>query len=286
MLGTIREGIETADQVLSLYDRIVDRVIPWKAFNETLVELDKFRKDYSSESAQLIGEVKTLMMNGIDAYFTASQNVYEWTGLTIPLLQVYIKLYNGYNEAKAAGQKKLLLQVLEDGVDRMNAAQEELYKSSASFNGAAGKLTVLHSRFAVEFDEKSEYFQSKITQIRLGAYLGSAVFGIVGVAIAAGVVEGKLVPDLKEKMASIEKFYDHLNEKILQAAKDIDETKKQLQEEIEHIGKLKVATKTTTAFIDLDEIPDMRDIVIKSINDLITNCIEYRTRHIKKNEFA
>lgn len=60
-MKTVREGVKTVDEVLTLYDKIVDRVIPWKAFNETLVELDKFRKDYSTESAALIGETKTFM---------------------------------------------------------------------------------------------------------------------------------------------------------------------------------------------------------------------------------
>lgn len=77
VIEVVKQGIETADKALTMYDKIVDRVIPWKTFNETLVELDQFRKDYSVESAALIGEVKTFMMNGIDAYFAASQNVYE-----------------------------------------------------------------------------------------------------------------------------------------------------------------------------------------------------------------
>lgn len=76
VIETAKEGIETADKALELYNKVIDRVIPWKEFNETLVELDRFRKDYSTESAELIGHIKTLMMNGIDAYFSASQAVY------------------------------------------------------------------------------------------------------------------------------------------------------------------------------------------------------------------
>lgn len=186
-MEVVKKGVDTIDHALSMYDKLIDRIVPWKAFNETLAELDKFRKDYSTESAALIGETKTYMMNGIDAYFTASQNVYEWCGLVIPLLGVYIKLFTNHNPAKAEGQKKLLVQVLEDGIERMNAAQEDLGKSASAFNSAAGKLTTLHSRFAVEFDEKSEYFQTLITKIRVGAYAGSAVFGIIGIGIAAAV---------------------------------------------------------------------------------------------------
>lgn len=81
VIETVKTGIKTAHEALDLYDRVIDRVVPWKEFNETLVELDRFRKDYSIESAALIGEIKTLMMDGIDAYGAASQNVYEWAGI-------------------------------------------------------------------------------------------------------------------------------------------------------------------------------------------------------------
>lgn len=78
IFDTVKEGIDTADKALVFYDKLVDRVIPWEEFNETLVELDKFRKDYTIESAALIGETKTLMMNGMDEYFSASQDIYEF----------------------------------------------------------------------------------------------------------------------------------------------------------------------------------------------------------------
>lgn len=55
----------------------MDHVIPLDELKKTIVELEKFRKDYSHESAALIGDTKTLLMNGEDDYFSASQNVYK-----------------------------------------------------------------------------------------------------------------------------------------------------------------------------------------------------------------
>lgn len=79
-METVQGGIETADEALTLYDSVLDRIIPWDEFNATLAELDKYRTEYSVETSTLVGEVKTLIMNGIDAYFSASRNVYEWCG--------------------------------------------------------------------------------------------------------------------------------------------------------------------------------------------------------------
>lgn len=190
VIETAKEGIETADKALDLYNRVIDRVIPWKEFNETLVELDRFRKDYSTESAALIGQIKTLMLNGIDAYHAASQSVYEWTGLAVKLLQAYIKLFGTYNEINAGAQRQMLLQVLDSGIKKLADSQEELKKSSASFNGVAGKLVELNTRFEYEFTEQSEFVQTKITQIRIGAYSGGALFGIPGITIAYFLAEG------------------------------------------------------------------------------------------------
>lgn len=169
---TVNKSIEAASKALNLYDKLVERVIPWKEFNASIVELDKFRKDYSTESAQLIGEIKTLMMNGIDAYFAASQNIYEWASLAAPQLKLYIKLFKGHGARPAEAQKKILVNMLDHGVEKMTDAQAELTKSSSSFNLAGGQLTQLQGRFYEEFDEKSIYFQTKVKNIRIGAYVG------------------------------------------------------------------------------------------------------------------
>lgn len=191
VIEVAKEGIETADKALDLYNRVIDRVIPWKEFNETLTELDAFRKDYSTESAALIGQIKTLMLNGIDAYHSASQSVYEWTRYAVPLLKAYIKLFDTYNEVNAGAQRQMLLQVLESGIKKLGESQDELKRSSGSFNGVAGKLVELNTRFEYEFNEHSEFVQTKITQIRIGAYSGGALFGISGLTIAYFVAEGK-----------------------------------------------------------------------------------------------
>lgn len=154
------------------------------------------------------------------------------------------------------------------------------------FNSVAGKLSTLHGRFAVEFDEKSEYFQTKMSEIRLKGYAGGAWFGPIGVGIAAAVIEGKLIPEVKANMEKIETFYDTLNGKMQQASMDIEKTKVTLKTEIHHIGTVKVKTKNTKMYVGMDEVPDLRDMVIKAAQDLIDQCEEYRKRHINKTDLA
>ena len=284
IMDTIKKRIDTADKFLESYDRLKDRVIPWNEFNETLVELDKYRKDYSIESATLIGGIKTTMMNGMDAYFSASQNVYEWAGVATPLLNIYIKLFNQHTEEKAQTQRTLLLKVLDDSIAKMTEARKELERSSACFNEAGGQLESLNIRFDAEFDEKSEFVKTKIFQVKMSAYTSGALFGTPGVLLVKFYVLKKLIPPLMKKLKSIEKFYKDTKTKVDNAAENIEKIKATLKTEIKHIGDLKVQTENTKSYINVDEIPEMRDDVIKSVQSLITHCDAYRKRHNGKTD--
>ncbi|ENI9569986.1 hemolysin HlyE, partial [Shigella sonnei] len=107
--------------------------------------------------------------------------------------------------------------VLDDGITKLNEAQKSLLVSSQSFNNASGKLLALDSQLTNDFSEKSSYFQSQVDKIRKEAYAGAAAgvvagpFGlIISYSIAAGVVEGKLIPELKNKLKSVQSFFTTL----------------------------------------------------------------------------
>lgn len=289
VLKTIKESIKTADEALTLYDKLMDRLIPWKEFNEILAELNKFRKDYSVESALLISEIKTFMMDGMDAYFSASQDVYEWASVVIPKLNLYIKLFNNYDKRRAEAQKRILIEILGGGIAKMTDAQTQLRTSFESFNSAFGKLSILRGRFETEFDEKSEFVDSKLSLIRTFTGIGKTAgpfFGIFGIPIsfASGKIEEEFVPLFLKKMESIKKFYDKLQEKVQQSFDNIHKTKTTLSTEIAHIGDLKIKTQQTETFVNLDDEPEIRDVAIEYAQALIEKCEAYRKRHVHKTD--
>lgn len=255
-------------------------------YNCYSLDLDKFRKDYSIESGALLAEIKIHMMNGINEYFAASQTIYEWASLTASQLKLYVKLFASQGARRAMAQKQILLKILEDGVAKMTAAQEELGKSSSSFNFVSGELSLLRNRFGHEFDEKSEYFQAKIRKIRIGSYIGSAIFGIPGVIFGPKLVNKYYIRKLKKKMNVIETFYDDLDEKVVQATQNIEDTKIILKSEVQKISDLKGQTQRTEFFVNLEGVPDLRETIIASANDLIHRCEDYQTRHINKNNLV
>ena len=257
----VKNAIETADGALDLYNKYLDQVIPWQTFDETIKELSRFKQEYSQAASVLVGDIKTLLMDSQDKYFEATQTVYEWCGVATQLLAAYILLFDEYNEKKASAQKDILIKVLDDGITKLNEAQKSLLVSSQSFNNASGKLLALDSQLTNDFSEKSSYFQSQVDKIRKEAYAGAAAgvvagpFGlIISYSIAAGVVEGKLIPELKNKLKSVQNFFTTLSNTVKQANKDIDAAKLKLTTEIAAIGVIKTETETTRFYVDYDDL--------------------------------
>ncbi|ECY4642737.1 hemolysin HlyE [Salmonella enterica subsp. enterica] len=276
----VKSAIETADGALDFYNKYLDQVIPWKTFDETIKELSRFKQEYSQEASVLVGDIKVLLMDSQDKYFEATQTVYEWCGVVTQLLSAYILLFDEYNEKKASTQKDILIRIL-------NEAQKSLLASSQSFNNASGKLLALDSQLTNDFSEKSSYFQSQVDRIRKEAYAGAAAgivagpFGlIISYSIAAGVIEGKLIPELNNRLKAVQNFFTSLSATVKQANKDIDAAKLKLATEIAAIGEIKTETETTRFYVDYDDL--MLSLLKGAAKKMINTCNEYQQRHGKK----
>lgn len=272
------EALTTTDEVLGMYIEVLDRAVPWKAFEQTLAELDKYKSVYSEQSVSLIDDIKLLMKNAIDAYYKASELIFRWCDTATPLLAAYVELFKDHTVEKAHTQKDLLVEILKKGITEMEAAQDEISQSSVSFNSATGSLTELNSRFHVEFDEINSNFESKINWTQFGSIL----FSLFGININGNVFDIKLSL-LKAKFEEIQSFYNHLKLQVEQAFHDVDETKIKLSNDILKIGDLKTKTEETKTFVDLDDIPDLRDELIESGQSLLNKCNEYRRKHVEKH---
>lgn len=212
----------------------------------------------------------------------------RWAGLATTHLELYIKLFNKFNNHNIAeAQKKLLLEVLGDGIKKMTAALSQLSKSAASFNLASGQLYKLRHRLNIEFDKKSEFFESKMQLIAglvIGTDFAASGFNVFGIPIkiAAYKLGGDYITLLSNKMESIKKFYETLYDKIHETSNNIHSTDAILRHEIASISDLRQQTTNTEIFVSLNEIPEFRDLAIEYAQGLIDKCHEYRKRHIDK----
>jgi hemolysin E len=283
----ISKGLTTAQAALDVYNKTIDQVIPWKTFDDAIAELLRYQDEYSEQAAALVAGIKTLLLNSRDAYYSATQSVYEWCGVTSQLLAAYLTLFDDYCEKKADAQKAILLKTLGDGITKMTAAKDQLEKSSGSFNSAAGNLITLQIQFNTDFDSKSAYFSKQVNKVRAEAYGGAAAgvvlgpFGlIISYAVAAGIVEGKLIPELEQKFGEVKTYFQNLKDTVTQAGTDIEDAKTKLQTEISAIGEMLIKTNTTSLYVTFDDL--MVSLLKHEAQILIDLCNEYQKRHGKK----
>lgn len=57
--GITRQGFEIVVKGLELYNKALDRIVPWKSIVETVKRLDLYHDNYSNEAGETIGEIKT-----------------------------------------------------------------------------------------------------------------------------------------------------------------------------------------------------------------------------------
>lgn len=283
-LAISKEGIDTLDKGLDLYNKHLDKIIPWSEFNKTIAKLDEFRSDYSIEAGTLIGQIQTQLRDGLNAYFRATQNIFQWCGLAMGLLEDYKSLFDGeLNQDIYTNQRDILLQVLQEGIEKMQKGKAELAASSSSFSDATGKLTDLNIRLAADFNENSEYYKAQKAHIRAVGYGSAAPFFIFGLAIAAGVIEGVMIPELNAKMESIEDFYIDMKTEIQVSKMNINLTSDQLNKEIAHIGELENKAITARVFVKTPYTNGIKTLLLRAVNNLIIKCREYRARHRDTN---
>lgn len=252
-----KEVFDIINKAIDLYDRLK----LWSQIDGNIATLDRYLTDYSQESADLIGGIKTSTLNGKDAYQRSTKSTTEWCNLIVRELSKYI-------DAESADRKNILLTVLDNGVTKMNEAQDALGESYTRFNEATETLTSLNARLNNEFDEKSSYFQGKLSKIRLIAYGGGTSTSFFGVVIATGVVEGKVVPELRKSMERVRMFYEQMTITVNEQRTLIEEIKGKLHDEMEVMASLKER---------IDDISELGDI--DSANELIAKCREYATNH-------
>lgn len=226
--------------------------------------MDAFRREYSTQGAKLIGDIKTNIMNSNDAYFSQSQNAYEWASVVQPLLKATT------NIGKSEGITKALNKILDDGTAKLSAVQEKLKESSESIKPLKTRITELNSKFTTALDEKKNFFDNKLKEMRAADKKGPK-----------GPFEKELVPHLMAKLEAIKKFYVDLTKTLNDEALNIDNQQSKLRDEIKTIESLKSKIEPVKTTLNSDS--GSNDDLKKSAQDLIATSEKYRQRHTEKS---
>jgi len=132
VIAAARSAIQTCDEVLELYNEIVDHFY----IN-------------GDEMASVIGNLKAGLTNGIDLYEKSPKAVIEWCSRVSPLLAAY--------KDGASTSKENLLKELGDVTPIAKKVQDALNKSGQNINTAGRNLLNLEGHLTKSFVENHRY---------------------------------------------------------------------------------------------------------------------------------
>lgn len=231
----------------------------WAEFNKSLVELENIRNQHRTESASVFDGIETQIKEAGSAYLTVSQNVHDWIDLVEPKLSIY-----SLTSIKSTTPLKVLLESLNDGLTKLNDAQQELDKSLMRFNPLAANLQTSIAKFDHEFNEKEQSFRSKLNIMRAANTKG-----------AFAKVENVLVPKILDQIDFYEiNFRKVLGKKTQQIFEHTESMKANLRAEIQKIGNLKAKVEPVISAINII-YPIHQPIVDRLVKELIESCKKY-----------
>lgn len=203
------------------------------SFDEVLQQFAT--QDSIKDVANQIDESKANTKTAFDLYTSAIKSILEWCGSTTPQLDQLIN-----NEGKSEAQRNALETNLEDGLQKMEASQNEIAEGMHTINYAIGH-TVPY-QIAADFDNKTTEFKEE---------------------------HREFYENLKTKIQNLNNDVSNLKTQF-EIEIQIIGNLKIVSESIE--GYLGLGN-----YLDHDDI--LRDIALKSINKLSVNCSRYRKRH-------
>lgn len=132
IVETSKKAINEVKNVVNLYDKLLTE-LPWKKLQETVTNLDQRKAEYSEAARKIVLEIKSLMATGVRRYVGSSRRIYDWTDSAEEQLQKYVKLFGDITASNIEKQKDILVEVLNDGIQKMQLAQKRLGESSSRY---------------------------------------------------------------------------------------------------------------------------------------------------------
>lgn len=270
-------AFQALGNTMDLYNEILDDFAPFKTFKDKVEEIYLYSDYYSKESSRQLAVIRAIIADGIDSYYVATKFINDWIIKAIPILTTYIELFDKNTPDEAEAQKTLLLKLLDEGIDTLKEAQDDLGTSSARFNKASGRLTQLYIQLGSELETESKNINDQVSDLKMKAYIG-LIFGPLGLLVANRVIENDFLPELNDKLELAKEVYTGEREKIAKTFIDIDVIKTKLNNEIRIVGGIKVHIETTKILAGIDH--SLKQFIVESVEKLIKKCEDYRQKHI------
>lgn len=283
--STVLSAVAESSNVVELFQD-QNNLIPSNEFKVFIGHLDQNRNSYSSKSRDLIDEIKTLLKDAMDGYFKSTDLISEWCGFARNQLQRYLSIVGFKENIIAKSKHKLIVDMLEVGLQKVTAAQAKLEEVSRNFNGASGRILALTAQMNADFDQQSYEMKKNTKNLGIASIFAKLCFFC---PIPASLPIDQLIRTLQTSFDKAKAYHEELKVALQNADRKISQTKDKVKKEIQAMGNVK-----TQAHVSLDTINDVIDIgeldnVIRKeieipIGKLIEQCRIYQQQHNNQKE--
>lgn len=133
----------------------------------------------------------------------------------------------------------------------------------------------MKAQFIRDFNSESTFYADQIIKRRLEGYLIAAPFGPIAWAIAAGILEGQLIPKINAKIKDVENNFGDIDKIVAAASVEFEQIKEDLNNELHKFGELKVTAEASSALIPLSSFAKLRDKIDLSTSKLYAKVLTY-----------
>lgn len=263
-------AIEAVSEALDLYNHAVDQAVPWAKLKELNTKLDLSGSEFSKQSADRVGNIRTKFLNTFDAYDSATQSIYELSGYLSSTLAKYIQLFKISKPAALTVQKKLLNSALDTSVSHLTKAQKDLTNTVSALSSVSEEFKALLDQLKIDYNQNSNFFKNRLNKI----VQEKSGFGSI---FKKKQIQQEAIAELRAKIKPIETFYTDAGASVQQAIVNFAETPSKLHENLEIIEQQKTQLGTSSA----GDASENRDAIIHSAQALIDKCKEYLQKHAK-----
>lgn len=233
----------------------------WGEGNEQLTKMANFHEDFSTRGFKMFGDIKTDLMDSDDTHFSESQTAYETATLMKTLLTALTRVQ------RTDGTKTALNKVLDDGTAKLSADLAKLQESAQQIESVKAKTQALLTELDIQYEAESKASMDKWKKMRE-----------ISKTQPTSIEQRDVMQQLLEKMRAVTRLHDEVAKKLREHMQIIDGRKAKLQDEVQNIDDLKAKIDPLKTLLNSDSSSD--EEFKKAAQDLITECDDYRERHI------
>lgn len=271
------KSLGKAGEILDIYDQNFGiKSNTWKNFHESLSILVSSQHTFPEECQPKFSEIENDLRSVEYNHVVSTQIISFWCQESTPKLQTYLRLLNGgHDRAYAESQRQILIDVLKNGVQKLNNALDLLRSCITLLSNAAGNVIVLDNQVESIRRSRTGRLEEQKKNVR-DTQWWFFIFPPLGTTVTL-INELDTIPRINNKIGDINFNFQRLRNNVKNVESDIRSARDELKREIISLENLECQASVTQKYVQLSYQSKL--LIELHTNNLIGKCASYREKH-------